>query len=350
MLPRGMNVACTNCGKALALPPGSAVSGVKLRVKCKSCQTIFEVTDAMLAAAKAEDEKAQAAALEAVPDAPQAEAPKSDPNAIGEVTRHFINQSGANRRNPPWKIATFIIGGVGLPIGVLFLLSTFKVVTVTVTNDKGEQVQQEFFSSEGISGIGDILSGKAAEKKAAAEKAKAEAEAKRQAALAAKSPLDGAKGGEPGLGSDGRRGGSAGEVATADPRAAGSLGAFYSDTEKKDRGPKIRGDDEGAAKQHAGGLDEGEAAKVVAHSQMAFQDCIETALRRNPNLKVGKVSMAVTVAPSGVVKGAAIAPKVHETSDWGACLMGRAKRMVFPPFDGDDEAEIQVPLVVGVSL
>jgi hypothetical protein len=30
--------------------------------------------------------------------------------------------------------------------------------------------------------------------------------------------------------------------------------------------------------------------------------------------------------------------------------MQRARRMVFPPFDGDEEAEIQVPLVVGVGL
>jgi hypothetical protein len=112
----------------------------------------------------------------------------------------------------------------------------------------------------------------------------------------------------------------------------------------------VRADDDAAPKAHAGGLDEGEAAKVVAHSQMAFQDCIESGLRRNPNLKVGKVAVAVTVAPSGAVKGASISPKVHETSDWGSCLMQRAKRMVFPPFDGDDEAEIQVPLVVGVSL
>jgi phage FluMu protein Com len=344
-----MNVACTNCGKALALPAGSAAAGVKLRVKCKSCQTIFEVTDAMLAAASAEHEKAQAAALEALPDAPQV----SDPNTIGEVTRGFIKQSGAANRNPPWKVAAFIIGGVGLPIGVLFLLSTFKVVSVTVTNDKGEEVQQSFFSSEGISGIGDLLSGKESERKAAAAKAKAEAEAKRKAAQnSAAGALDGAKGGDVGLGSDGPRGAGSGSLATADPRIGGSsLGQFYADTEKKDRGPKVRhGEDNGAAQQHAGGLDEGEAAKVVAHSQMAFQDCIESALRRTPNLKVGKVSMAVAVAPSGVVKGASIAPKVHETSEWGACLMQRAKRMVFPPFEGDDEAEIQVPLVVGVSL
>jgi hypothetical protein len=42
--------------------------------------------------------------------------------------------------------------------------------------------------------------------------------------------------------------------------------------------------------------------------------------------------------------------KVHETSEWSACLMHRAKRMVFPPFSGDEEAEVQVPLVVGVAL
>lgn len=345
-----MNVACTSCGKALALPPGSAAAGVKLRVKCKSCQTVFEVTEQMLAAAQAAEAKAQEAALEAVPNAPQAESKPSDPNTIGEVTRAFINKSGANKRNPPWKIALFIIGGVGLPIGVLFLLSSFKVVSVTVTNEKGEEVQQSFFSSEGMSGLGDILSGKEKERKEAAAKAKAEADAKRRAAQAQKSVLDGAKGGDVGLGSDGPRGVGAGQVATADGRVTGSLGAFYGDTEKKDRGPKIRAGEQGAAQQHAGGLDEGEAAKVVAHSQMAFQDCIESALRRNPNLKVGKVSMSVAVAPSGVVKGASIAPKQHETSEWGACLMQRAKRMVFPPFDGDEEAEIQVPLVVGVSL
>jgi hypothetical protein len=351
MLRRGMNVACTNCGKALALPPGAGIEGVKLRVKCKSCQNIFEITNEMLAAAKAEHDEQQAAALEAVPDAPQADPPApSDPNAIGEVTRHFINQSGANRRNPPWKIAAFIIGGVGLPIGVMFLLSSFKVVTVTVTNEKGEEVQQPFLSSEGVSQLGDLLSGKAAERKAAAEQAKAAAEAKRKAELAARSVLDGAKGGEVGLDPSERRGGASGQAATADPRVVGSLGAFYGDTEKKDRGPKIRSGDEGAAKEHAGGLDEADAAKVVAHSQMAFQDCIENALRRNPSLKVGKVSMAVSVAPSGVVKGASIAPKVHETSDWGACLLTRARRMVFPPFGGDEEAEIQVPLVVGVAL
>ena len=335
-----MNVSCTTCGKAYVLPAGSATPGIKLRVKCKACQQVFEVSEEMIAKAQASGEES----LQAVPDAPSK--PPSDPNAIGEVTRHFIKQSGADKRNPPWKIALFVIGGIGLPVGVLFLLSSFNVVGVTVVNEQGEEVQQSFFTGEGMSAMSDLLSGKAAEKRAEA-KVKAEA---RKKALAAQSPTAGAKTGGLDLGIDGRKGTSAGNAQKMGG-VSGSLGAFYGDAEKKDRGPRVRAGDDGApAKSHAGGLDEREAAKVVAHSQMAFQDCIESGLRRNPNLKVGKVAMAVTVAPSGAVKGAAIAPKQHESSDWGACLMQRARRMVFPPFDGDEEAEIQVPLVVGVSL
>src|SRR5262245_18890856 len=129
MLPRSVNVSCTNCGKTYVLPAGSAVPGIKLRVKCKSCQQVFEVTPEMIAEAQQQGDES----LSALPDAPSK--PPSDPNAIGEVTRHFINQSGANKRNPPWKIALFIIGGIGLPVGVLALLSSFKVVGVTVVNE-----------------------------------------------------------------------------------------------------------------------------------------------------------------------------------------------------------------------
>ncbi|MBL8952312.1 MAG: zinc-ribbon domain-containing protein [Myxococcaceae bacterium] len=337
-----MNVSCTGCGKAYVLPAGSAVPGIKLRVKCKACQQVFEVTPEMIEAARAAGEES----LAAVPDAPSRPPASTDPNAIGEVTRHFINQSGANKRNPPWKIALFVVGFVGVPIGILFLLSTFNVVGVTVVNEQGEEVKQSFFTGEGVSALGDVLSGKAAEKRA---EAKARAEAKKALAAAAPSPLDGAKSVDADVGLGQRKGTGPGETEKMGS-VTGSLGAFYGDTEKKDKGPKVRAGDDSAAKAHAGGLDETDAAKVVAHSQMAFQDCIESGLRRNPNLKVGKVAMAVTVAPSGTVKSASIAPKVHETSEWGACLMTRAKRMVFPPFDGDEEAEIQVPLVVGVSL
>jgi predicted Zn finger-like uncharacterized protein len=342
-----MNVTCPNCLKKYALPDGAVLPGVQVRVRCKGCENVFTVTNEMAAAApKALADDAGAERLAEIPDAPGANQP-SDPNAPpGEMTRHFIAQSGANKRNPPWKIALFIVGGIGLPLGVLFMLSTLGVGKVTVTNEQGEEVEQPFFSAEGVSGLGDLLSGKEAQRRDQRAQLKAAAEKKRS--------LDDQQRphGTTGLDDNGRRGGSSGKVATADV-PGGSLGGFYGGADgKKDIGPKVRGLESGeqVAKEHAGGLDEGEAAKVVGQSQPAFQSCIETALRRNPNLKVGKIKMTVTVGPSGAVKSASIAPKQHDASDWGTCLKERARRMVFPKFPGDTETDLEVPLVVGVSL
>jgi hypothetical protein len=296
---------------------------------------VFEVTDAMIAAAKVAADEASLAALA---EAPQADQP-SDPNAIGEVTRHLIEQSGASRRNPPWKIALFVVSLIGLPVSILSLLSSLHVAVVTVVNDRGEEVQEPFFSAEGVSGLRDLLLGNAEQKRA-----EAKAQAVKRRAASVPTPVN-AGGTAPEL----REPEAGSETGTVDTSEA--LSAFYNDSEKKDRGPKVRGGDAAAAaKAHAGGLDETEAAKVVGHSQTAFEDCIVSGLRRNPSLKVGKVSMTVTVAPSGTVKGAALRPKVHESTEWGACLIQRARRMVFPPFEGDEEAEIEVPLVVGVAM
>ena len=60
--------------------------------------------------------------------------------------------------------------------------------------------------------------------------------------------------------------------------------------------------------------------------------------------------MTVTVGASGRVKAASIVPHQHDASDWGSCLKARARRMVFPRSAGDDETDLEVPLVVGVSL
>ncbi|MCU0696493.1 MAG: AgmX/PglI C-terminal domain-containing protein, partial [Myxococcaceae bacterium] len=90
------------------------------------------------------------------------------------------------------------------------------------------------------------------------------------------------------------------------------------------------------------------AGKVVADNLKAFNTCIENALRRNPNLQVGAVNVSLNVGPSGAVKSVAISPKQHEGTDWGACMMGAGKRIVFPASDG--ETEVQIPLKVGVAL
>lgn len=351
-----MNVACTKCGKAYRLPEGMAVPGMQIRMRCKACGIEFDVAipsspggAAPIAAPPAPAAAAVDDPLASVRNLGEMGAAPSDVNApIGEITRHFIKQSGADRRNPWWKKLLFAASLVALPAAVLFLLSnTFKVVTVTRTTESGDQVQESFFSANGVSGLRDMLTGEEAKRRAEAEQKKAARKAR-----APVSPTAGATvGGTNGLDDMGRRGGTAGSVASADPSLpSGGMAAFYqADDGRRDVAPKLKGADAPAA-QHAGGLDDTAAAKVVAASQPAFQGCIEEGLRRNPNLKVGKIVMKVTVAASGTVKGASLSPKQHETSEWGGCLQQRAKRMVFPPFEGDDEAEIEVPLVVGVSL
>ncbi len=360
-----MNVTCANCKKTYALPDAAFTAGVQVRVRCKNCQNIFTVEPpaappAAAGAAPAQVLSSEPAPAEADPFAKLSEVPASavsDPNKPpGEVTRYFIAQSGAGKRNPPWKIALFVVAGIGVPVGLLYLLSSFSVVKleVTRTNADGEEVKEEFFSGNGISGLKDLMTGEEARRKEAAAKAKAERAAKAAAAAAAAAKekglgqLGGPVGGP--LDSSGRMGGSAGAVAAGDPDFVGSADPRNIGALRKDAAPKLRGVETNApAPSSAGGLPDDAAAKVVAQSQPAFQGCIEQSLRRNPNLKVGKVAVVVQVVKSGVVKSASIEPKKHLATDWGECLVNRARKMVFPPFSGDDEAEVQVPLVVGFS-
>lgn len=345
-----MKVTCPSCAKTYALPDSAIQAGVRVQLRCKHCQNVFQLSDEMIAAGKA----AEAAEKASAPVAPSTEDQLAslpgtnvpyDVNApAGEATRAFIAASGANKRNPPWKIALFVLGFVGVPVLVLYLLSTFKIATVTVTNENGEQVEQPFFSGAGVSGLGDLLSGKEAERRKKAEEVKQAAVAKKKAEEHAL--LTG--GGNP-FGSADRKGDGTGKVESGSISAA-ALGNFYAqDTGKKEIAPKIKGDDAPQVDK-GGGLDAASASKVLAQSQQAFQGCIENALRRNPNLKVGKIVLTISVAPSGAVSGATIVPAQFNGSDWGGCLKDRAKRLVFPHFDGTEATDLEVPLVVGVAM
>ncbi|MBS1151421.1 MAG: family finger-like domain protein [Myxococcaceae bacterium] len=340
-----MNVTCSKCSKTYALPDAAFVAGVHIRVRCKGCQNVFEVTQAPPAPPPGQP-VAPSSAGDALCEVP--ESAISDPHKPpGEITKYFIAQSGASKRNPAWKIALFVVGGLGLPIGILSLLSSLSVVklNVTRTNAEGETVEESFFSSAGVSGLKDLMTGEESRRREVAAKVKAEKAAKLAAQQAqqarAATPLDGPS----------RMGGTTGAVATGDPDMVGGTGPGGIGALRKDAVPKLRGVESATpAPATAGGLDEAVAGKVVGQSQPAFQGCIEEGLRRNPGMRVGKVSVVVLVAKSGVVKSASINPKQHESTNWGGCLVQRAKRMVFPPFEGDDEAEVQVPLVVGLGL
>jgi predicted Zn finger-like uncharacterized protein len=337
-----VNVSCEKCGKAYVFPDAALAVGAKARVRCKKCQHIFEVSRG--ASTEGAPPPGATALEESIAELPaSADGVQLEPGAI---TKFFIEQSGASRRNPAWKIVVFALCFVGLPVSLLYMLSSFQVVVLNVprTTEQGEVVQEPFFSSNGVSTLADFLTGEEKKRREAAEAlriqaaAKAAAAQRAQAAAAEQRPraVEAAPTTPPP--------GDLELMGAASPFAAG--GDLHRDT-----GPRVRrGESAAPAIASAGGLDDATAAKVVAQSQPAFQGCIEEALRRTPSMRVGKVSVVVSVAKSGVVKSVGISPKEHENSLWGGCLIQRAKRMVFPPFEGDDEAELQVPLVVGVGM
>lgn len=259
----------------------------------------------------------------------------------GEATKFFIAQAGVNKRNPPWKIALFALSLIGLPTSVLYLLSTFKVVElpkVTRTTEDGQEVQESFFSAGGVTGLKDILTGDAKKRKQEAE----QREKERLAALAAAKARAIAAN---------TAGGQAPEeddptpTKPVNPKMAADY-AMLDDPNKTTKGPRDR--EKNPNLIATSGLKDDVAAKVVADNVKGFNLCIENALRRNPNLQVGAITVALTVGASGAVKSATITPKQHEGSDWGACIVQSGKRIVFPASDG--ESEVQVPLKVGVSM
>lgn len=256
----------------------------------------------------------------------------------GEATRFFIAQAGVNKRNPPWKIALFVLAFVVAPIALVYVLNTFEIVTlptVTRTDENGQEVQESFFSAGGAAGLKDLLTGDAKKKKAEADRLKAEQDA-RARAIAAKNTNANPRNVEP-------------EVVVPKPQDP-SLAAFYGEDDRKTAVPKIRkmGDDGASTAVNTSGLSPESVSKVVADKSKAFQTCIDNALRRNPNLAVGNVTVVLNVGPSGAVKSAGVEPKKHEGTDWGQCMMSTGKRIVFPGSDG--ETQVELPFKVGVAV
>jgi hypothetical protein len=77
----------------------------------------------------------------------------------------------------------------------------------------------------------------------------------------------------------------------------------------------------------------------------ALQSCIDEALHRDPNLRVGKIHIATTIAPNGQVTAAKIDKKTVDESPLGACLKRATKKIAFPSFGGD-AFDVDIPIVV----
>jgi len=93
------------------------------------------------------------------------------------------------------------------------------------------------------------------------------------------------------------------------------------------------------------GLTADQVRKKLDENKAALQGCIDEALRRDPNLRVGKIHIATTIAPNGQVTSARIDKSTVEQSALGACLRRATRKIAFPTFIGD-AFDVDIPIVV----
>ena len=88
-----------------------------------------------------------------------------------------------------------------------------------------------------------------------------------------------------------------------------------------------------------------EVHRKLDENKPALQGCVDDALRRDPHLKVGKIHVATTIAPTGEVTAARIDQRSVDESALGACLKHATKKIVFPQFAGA-AFDVDIPIVV----
>jgi predicted Zn finger-like uncharacterized protein len=93
------------------------------------------------------------------------------------------------------------------------------------------------------------------------------------------------------------------------------------------------------------GLTADQVRRKLDDNKAALQGCIDEALHRDPNLRVGKIHIATTIAPGGQVTAAKIDKKTVDESPLGACLKKATRKIAFPPFGGE-AFDVDIPIVV----
>ena len=264
-----------------------------------------------------------------------ADAPVASPGASRRTSRAVeddLEASGLARRNPAWKVAAVVLLVVAIPAAGLYALSSLQVLPLEVPRvdpATGASVKEPVFSAKGVRGLKDLLLGKSP---APAPVAPPPREPRAPAPRAAASPAPAV-------------------APKPEPPASPELRKLYGDTRKADVGPTAVPTLAHASVPAAagGGPNQQALAKVVAQSGPAFQACIEQQLKRAPNFRGGKVNLVATVGASGTVKQARLDRKEIDVSDLGSCLKSRARRLVFPTFEGED-VEVEIPLVLTAAL
>jgi hypothetical protein len=242
-----------------------------------------------------------------------------------------LEASGLARRNPAWKVAAAVLLILGVPVAGLYALSSLQVIPLEVPRvdpATGASVKEPVFSAKGVRGLKDLLLGNTPRPAPPPPVREVRAPAPKPAPPPVAAPAP-----------------------KPEPPASPELKKLYGDTRKADVGPSVVPTLAHAAAAPAGGSGPNQQAlaKVVAQSGPAFQSCIEQQLKRTPNYRGGKVNLVATVGASGTVKQARLDRKEIDISDLGSCLKSRARRLVFPSFEGED-VEVEIPLVLTAAL
>jgi hypothetical protein len=95
----------------------------------------------------------------------------------------------------------------------------------------------------------------------------------------------------------------------------------------------------------ATGLTADQVRKKLDENKPALQGCIDEALRRDPNLRVGKIHIATTIAPSGQVMQERIEKGTLDQRRLGSSLRKATRKIAFPAFSGDS-FDVDIPIVV----
>ena len=96
------------------------------------------------------------------------------------------------------------------------------------------------------------------------------------------------------------------------------------------------------------GLTADQVRRKLDEHKPALQDCVDDARRRDPDLQVGTIRVATTIAPSGQVTEARIDRQSVDESPLGVCLKRATRTIVFPQFSGA-AFDVEIPISVGAG-
>ena len=120
-------------------------------------------------------------------------------------------------------------------------------------------------------------------------------------------------------------------------------------SKKGDAAVTVQDDDAAALATSRSALDAKAVEGTISRSGGSFSACVSRAMAVDPSQKLNgkRVTLELTVRPSGRVAKATLAELQIARTPLGQCIAQAAKRLVFPGFDGEP-IDVSAPLVLKV--